>query len=458
MKGASGHSNQSPESLTGTESVFLGISALVTGAVLFSSPDGEISDIQLVLAVVVLATCLVWLWACRRPAATFAILLASTVQVACQIVVFKDFSILIPLSLGVVSMVATAVYLFQNSGRRSALLAFGIAMVLLILAAAEVIVPRFDAPRITVSREPVGANWRDPETGIEDLMFYKETPGIWREIGSASGETVWEAVYTVGADRSRKVPDQPLSGAILGCFGGSFTFGHGLNDHETIPAVLQSLFRDVRVFNYGANGHGTSDAYLHLIHRLHEHSSIAYVVYFMIDDHIDRVGLPFSHLAVNKDYLRKPKFDLRNGELVFLGKVDRTLDPIERLEVSLLRGSWLLRRLFNGRMSQHDSSRTVTRRLITEMNQACSGSGCRFLVVRLPTFKRVHDRRIQEFYRTLEADEIPFVDLHVALEQHIAASGELWESFFIPDDGHPDATGCRFFAEKTAEAISSNNG
>ena len=42
----------------------------------------------------------------------------------------------------------------------------------------------------------------------------------------------------------------------LNFFGGSFAFGFGLNDNETMPYLLQKYLKNWKIENYGINGYG----------------------------------------------------------------------------------------------------------------------------------------------------------------------------------------------------------
>ena len=68
-------------------------------------------------------------------------------------------------------------------------------------------------------------------------------------------------------------------------FGGSQTFGEGLNDDETIPALVQKKTRVHRVYNYAYRGYGPHQM-LRMIEtnalkdQLKETNGIAFYQYF----------------------------------------------------------------------------------------------------------------------------------------------------------------------------------
>lgn len=115
----------------------------------------------------------------------------------------------------------------------------------------------------------------------------------------------------------RKAAYPPPVGEILflGC---SFTFGIGVEDGETYPAVLAAgPWANFRVWNHAHSAWGTTHALLFLEHRLRVEPKPALVLYAWISRHARRnyrrkswhrgSGLPFPH------------FELENGKPRFLG-------------------------------------------------------------------------------------------------------------------------------------------
>ena len=72
------------------------------------------------------------------------------------------------------------------------------------------------------------------------------------------GEIVYDATYHFDALYRRLVPEPPGLDPheFILFFGGSQTFGEGLNDRETIPALVQKDTLSHRVYNYAYSGYG----------------------------------------------------------------------------------------------------------------------------------------------------------------------------------------------------------
>ena len=113
----------------------------------------------------------------------------------------------------------------------------------------------------------------------------------------------FEAVYTTGPDGWRVLPFDPPEILFLGC---SFTFGIGVNDDETFPALLASKpWRGFRIRNQSFSGYGTNHAYVMLREALAAPKRPA-CVFYAYANHADRTrpaqisllkgGEPFSAL------------------------------------------------------------------------------------------------------------------------------------------------------------------
>ena len=76
-------------------------------------------------------------------------------------------------------------------------------------------------------------------------------------------ETVYDVTYTIDSDHSRLAPIDSKSskpGIAVNFFGGSFMFGEGLNDDQTIPYFFTRFVPGATVKNYGFHGHGVHNS------------------------------------------------------------------------------------------------------------------------------------------------------------------------------------------------------
>ena len=71
---------------------------------------------------------------------------------------------------------------------------------------------------------------------------------------------IYDVNYSIGADNFRTTFQPERRNKKINFFGGSFTFGEGVNDNETFPSYFYQLNEDYNVKNYGMHGWGVQDA------------------------------------------------------------------------------------------------------------------------------------------------------------------------------------------------------
>lgn len=108
-----------------------------------------------------------------------------------------------------------------------------------------------------------------------------------------NGEILWNVNYSFNNNFRRIVPSthEIEADRFVAFFGGSQTFGSGLNDNETIPAQVQKYTKGYRVYNFAYRGYGP-----HQMLRIIESGtlkdeiaeSIGIAFYQYIDAHIAR--------------------------------------------------------------------------------------------------------------------------------------------------------------------------
>ena len=111
---------------------------------------------------------------------------------------------------------------------------------------------------------------------------------------SVRGQTVYDVTYTIDEQYARRTADVATTEAEhdLFFFGGSFVFGEGVEDDETLPSVVARLAPDWRVTNFGFPGHGPSQ----MLKRLESDAPLrdsvrddVTLVYVFIPGHVRRV-------------------------------------------------------------------------------------------------------------------------------------------------------------------------
>lgn len=203
---------------------------------------------------------------------------------------------------------------------------------------------------------PVGI-WRtDPRLG------YTHVPGsngIHRTADFAASYTIDER-----GERAMPVPAAPRG--EVWWLGGSYTFGHGVEDTESFAARLAAgPWRAWRVRNRAVMGWGTVHAYLRLRDALASEPPPALVLYAMIEAHVGRNSIRRSWIETLTAYDRlHPHVALEDGRLVEHGVID---------EGAALPDSPGLR----------ERELELTRALIEGMAAACAEASVPFAVVLL---------------------------------------------------------------------------
>jgi hypothetical protein len=142
-------------------------------------------------------------------------------------------------------------------------------------------------------------------------------------------EFVFNAVYTIDSDGLRMSPPYHVHeglGSIL-FFGGSFTYGTGVNDRETMPYQVGIKTRGrYRIYNFGFRGYGPHQMLSALEHGLVERIVKArprYAIYQALPGHIGRAaGLGFWDVHGPRYILNK------EGKIVNKGHFDKRLTSL----------------------------------------------------------------------------------------------------------------------------------
>jgi hypothetical protein len=134
----------------------------------------------------------------------------------------------------------------------------------------------------------------------EELGWAPEAGALLSQREFYRGELVYGATYTIGPNGLRiSSPSgdhdgSPEAECIL-FFGDSFTFGQGLDDHQTLPfQVGIKSNHQYRTFNFGAMGYGAHQMLSALQHGLVDdamscdRARVSDVVYQAIPDHVRR--------------------------------------------------------------------------------------------------------------------------------------------------------------------------
>ncbi len=112
-----------------------------------------------------------------------------------------------------------------------------------------------EAPLPSYDIESPGG-WRYFRSDVD--LGYGPVPGVRaRSSREMDGVTIYDVRYTIDEHGLRSTPGSGAFGPAIVFFGGSFTFGEGVEDDETLPARTAAWLRDgTRIVNAGFHGYG----------------------------------------------------------------------------------------------------------------------------------------------------------------------------------------------------------
>jgi len=269
------------------------------------------------------------------------------------------------------------------------------ACLLLAEAAARIFLPapfRADRSAIVAERElrkPASREaWQllhlpDPALGwvLTDHIRYRK-----RLIDSA-GVLQYDATYTVESGRRRTPAAPPAPGLksappVVIAAGCSFTFGHGLDDEDTWPWLLQEQLPERQVLNAAVMGYGTDQALMAAERQLRLHPAEAVILGFG-DFQIERNRGPQGWL-VSVYPFSKPLFTVRSGRAEYVRQV-RFWPGGPLADYSNFFGRFvnaLANRIYN--VPSHDQARELTIALIATYAARFQALGTRLAVAVLP--------------------------------------------------------------------------
>lgn len=178
---------------------------------------------------------------------------------------------------------------------------------LVVEAVAEHIAPappqRVDTPKLSVY-------WPEMGWGPRPGQIHE------KEINPITKATIYEVDYTIGSNLLRQTRSCDACATVV-FFGDSFTFGHGVNDADTLPQAFANIFdRKLRVLNLAFPGYGPQ----HFLRELQNGRFDEVIgprpklfVFLTAAWHAERT-------ACKRHWLRDaPRYALEQGRLVYTG-------------------------------------------------------------------------------------------------------------------------------------------
>jgi len=137
-----------------------------------------------------------------------------------------------------------------------------------------------------------------PPRSINDIFGYLPDPNTTTRVRKYNRDVlIYEAVYRIGDHGFRKTPQKVINSHndCIWIFGGSFSFGEGIDDKQTISARMAlHLNEKYSLYNYGIHGWGPHQMLAGLESGYFARAGVCQRVeegiYFAISDHVRRAS------------------------------------------------------------------------------------------------------------------------------------------------------------------------
>ena len=200
------------------------------------------------------------------------------------------------------------------------------------------------------------------ETQRDPLLGYRSIPNTQRTAREFhQNQPVYEVKVSINSDGYRISPPfvpttEGRKQSIL-FFGGSFTYGEGVNDQETMPFITGLLTKgQYKIYNFGLHGYGPQHMLANIDHDLVDtivDTEPRYIIYQVLEDHVSRVAGHRGWLKSGPQYILS-----KNGEVQFSGSFNTCNPSYENcLWKGVMRNfekSFFLQRFFLHRISSTD--------------------------------------------------------------------------------------------------------
>ncbi len=273
----------------------------------------------------------------------------------------------------------------------------------------------------------------------DDIVGYRPRPGaVVDMLGKFGDEVVYHKTYTVEPSGARLTPGSVAEGPTYLFIGDSYIFGEGLNDNETLPSrFAQHLGTPAHVVNLGVLGYAPN----HLVRAIESGLYDQYVVGKVAAVITWSTSLQMPRVIGDGGWLgSSPRFTLDSA-----GKLHHTGTFTGHRLSNPMAGAWYLSRTYlaaAARASEADIEREQAElyvALLARLRDAVRERyGAPLVLVADWPDARVQgqaDERHAPIYKKIKA-----LGLQTVAVRDIIDPMDNWRNFFIPHDGHPNAT------------------
>jgi len=182
--------------------------------------------------------------------------------------------------------------------------------------------------------------WSGKLDQADELLGYNGKSNVQiSQLYRYHGQEVFNVTYSTDRFHRRitPLPDPASRPHLILFFGGSFTFGEGVNDDETLPCYVAQLAPRYRVLNYGYRGYGPHQMLAKLqsngiTREVAHRDGHRLLIYTFIDGHVGRVigsmfnmnwayRTPYYRLAEQDQLIKVGDFSSNRPVTTFLYRV-----------------------------------------------------------------------------------------------------------------------------------------
>ena len=259
---------------------------------------------------------------------------------------------------------------------------------------------------------------------IKTNLGYQPHSGIQKHKLYKNDKLIFDKDYTILNTNYRYTPrlNKKTKSQQINFFGGSFTFGWGLSDDETLPYFSQKFFTNSLINNYAINGFGVHQVYTQIKYSKNLIGDINILVTF--NNHIPRSSCKRDFSIGSPRYILYENKIERKGWCgsTLLGNykiIDFFIRIINKSEIKkLIDKAFFRKNLFDNKSTE------LYLALINEINNLLIKKNKKFYVGYISNGEKL-DFRIIDFFKK---NEINFFDLSLD-------STDKKNSIFL--DGHP---------------------
>ena len=266
-----------------------------------------------------------------------------------------------------------------------------------------------------------------------------------RQRSTKGDRVIFDAQYDsdeYGRRITPQINDNPTQKFLL-FFGGSNTFGHGLNGDETLPYLTALYVKDAAVYNYAVSGYGAGHVLAQIEHtdlRSQIPQQSGYAIYVFPTSHIDRLIGGVQTLTWANSL---PYYTLENGAIVRKGFIQEQR-PIYTWFAQALGNSFLHQRYqIDWPFSVNKKDLEFACRVIEQSKALLEAQfeELKFILVLYPDSLEI------DLTFCLSPHGIEYLDLRQAFQ------GIDWDSVSIVGDGHVNGFGNEILARKLADYL-----